>query len=123
MRYNLIKKMLYDPSIKTFDLTIKSPSKPTPHPNLYTGKDQDLIEQDIIERQWSIYKQQEMAEFISLKKKQYDSIRWANTHLEKFSKPMFENTKIIQQGLFPKRMRIPADTMPELGWDYDMNRN
>jgi hypothetical protein len=126
-RYALMKKILYDPKVETFDpIEAKIPQKLSPNPPVYQGEDEELKQEDLIEREWSLYQIEKMQDFIDQKRKQFEMMRNANLHLEKTNKVLFNDT-LERDGLefkrFPKRLRIPTDSPPELGWDYEMDRN
>ena len=134
-RFNLIKKILYDPKVKEIDpirnksqlqkqlnqsLTSSSSStlsSSTTTSTTITSSTSDAS--DIIEQQYSLMLLKQQSEFIQKIKTKYSRMHLA------FAKMPSE----LQQGCttstnyFNKQLRIPTTTPSKLGWDYNMDRN
>ena len=123
---NLFKKILYDKVPKDpIDKSIgniqstddKKSSQSTG--NMKSGPILNTTEEDLIERQYSLFLLQQQHQFITKLKLKYSRMYAANEklplHLKDGRKEDFE--------LFNKQARIPTMTRSKLGWDYELNRN
>ena len=130
-RFNLIKKILYDPKVKEIDpirnksqlqkqlnQSLTSSSKTTLSSSTTTTSSNSDAS-DIIEQQYSLMLLKQQSEFIQKIKTKYSRMHLA------FAKMPSE----LQQGCttstnyFNKQLRIPTTTPSKLGWDYNMDRN
>ncbi|KAI8901346.1 hypothetical protein BC833DRAFT_578389 [Globomyces pollinis-pini] len=123
-RYILIKKMLYDPAVKT---TLPSKQKQNARKldlstsPLYIGNDVQEKQTDVIERMWAIQQQQDQIKYLNNLKAQYTSMYKAMEALKSADERLFNGTKGKNPlDVFPKDFRIPTDTPPTNGWDYSM---
>ncbi|KAJ3289645.1 hypothetical protein HDU79_003881 [Rhizoclosmatium sp. JEL0117] len=84
-----------------------------------------LSQREIIERMWCHLKTKEAVETEERLARKYLRIRLAMEDLEKNHKELFEGTgqvtqSAIDQGeTFPRRLRVPTETPPTDGWEYE----
>jgi Mitochondrial ribosomal protein L28 len=117
----LIKKMIYDnPASRTPTPAVSLRESP-----VYVGEDADTLMAEELERAYCVHLQLEKEAHIKRIREGYTSMRLAMEQLEKVDKRLFEGTmvQLKEHELFPKRMRVPTETPPLNGWDYEMDRN
>ncbi|KAJ3109987.1 39S ribosomal protein L28, mitochondrial [Physocladia obscura] len=99
------------------------PQVPTP-PALKVSF-QSLAQREVIERMWCRLKTIEAIEIEERLQRKYLRVRLAMEDLEKNHKELFEGTgqvtlSAIDEGaMFPRRLRIPTETPPTNGWEYE----
>ncbi|KAJ3180106.1 hypothetical protein HDU87_002331 [Geranomyces variabilis] len=123
-RYSLIREILYDKDVPTTpakpvqQLTAQSVSNP-----IATRREHDA-KVDAIERAWAIEKQKEAAAKMEELRGMYESMRLAMEELERTDSRLFEAAKVGADRekvvVFPRRLRVPTETPPLDGWDYEM---
>ncbi|KAI8922028.1 mitochondrial ribosomal protein L28-domain-containing protein [Powellomyces hirtus] len=122
-RYQLIRDILYSKDVPSTSakplrpLTAKSVSCP-----VSTNADDAKV--DTIERAWALEKQKEAAAKVAELRGMYESMRAAMEELEKTDSRLFEAAKVgadkDEVVVFPRRLRVPTETPPIDGWDYEM---
>ncbi|KAJ3023669.1 hypothetical protein HKX48_001893 [Thoreauomyces humboldtii] len=123
-RYQLIREMLYDRTVPT------TPARPVKLPTAESVScpvvigDSTVAQMDTIERAWAMEKQKEAAAKVAELRDMYESMREAMVQLEKTDVRLFEAAKVgaarKDVTVFPRRLRVPTETPPIDGWDYDM---
>ncbi|KAJ3164213.1 hypothetical protein HDU88_005525 [Geranomyces variabilis] len=123
-RYSLIREILYDKDVPTTpakpvrQLTAQSVSNP-----IATRREHDA-KVDAIERAWAIEKHKEAAAKMQELRGMYESMRLAMEELERTDSRLFEAAKVGADRekviVFPRRLRVPTETPPLDGWDYEM---
>ncbi|KAJ3220113.1 hypothetical protein HDU67_006869 [Dinochytrium kinnereticum] len=112
-RYNVIKDMLYKPDA----------SKPS---KKMTQEESDRRE--IIERVWCLTKIKEARRIEEELLRKYRSMRLAMEELKKTDERLFAGTGAVMEGgegsgkieaLFPRRLKVPTETPPVGGWEYE----
>jgi hypothetical protein len=103
-RYEVIKRILYE----------------TPKPDLPQFTEEDLERHETIERAWQLYlrnKREVKSKELAAK---YRMLNEANMQLEQISKSLFISAQLGNKTmLFPGQMKIPTETPPLNGWNYD----
>jgi hypothetical protein len=136
-RYGMLKSMLY--SDNEYDpVQLRTRYKPTkytdspikgieisPSGTEFKVLNQDELNRDMVEREWYLFQHKKAQEFLKVQKRKYEAIRSAMNALEKKDKKLFEAALVKDEKFqfFPTTMRIPTETPPTLGWDYEMDRN
>ncbi|KAJ3072139.1 hypothetical protein HDU98_004151 [Podochytrium sp. JEL0797] len=98
-------------------------AQPTP-PALQVSAE-TLSQREIVERMWCHLKAKEAVDTETRLAKKYLRIRMAMEDLEANHKDLFEGTaqvsaSAIDQGeIFPRRLRVPTETPPTNGWEYE----
>ncbi|KAJ3159542.1 hypothetical protein HDU86_001551 [Geranomyces michiganensis] len=123
-RYQLLRTILYDKDVPTTPakpvrpLTAQLVSNP-----IATRREQDA-KVDAIERAWAVEKHKEAAAKTKELRGMYESMRLAMEELERTDSRLFEAAKVgadrEQVVVFPRRLRVPTETPPLDGWDYEM---
>ncbi|KAI8823581.1 uncharacterized protein EV422DRAFT_521554 [Fimicolochytrium jonesii] len=123
-RYQLIKEMLYSKE------TPSTPAKPLgtqpldPRSSPVSTESPQAQRIDTIERAWTLEKQKEAVAKVAELRGMYESMREAMEELEKTDTRLFEAAKSGSDRekvvVFPKRLRVPTETPPLDGWDYEM---
>nr|KAJ3418134.1 39S ribosomal protein L28, mitochondrial [Polyrhizophydium stewartii] len=91
---------------------------------VYTGPDSARMQRETIERAWCLLKKQEADEITAGLRRRFLAMRSAMQELEQLDPRLFEGTQGRKEvELFPKRLRVPTETPPMLGWDYERNHN
>ncbi|KAG9289147.1 hypothetical protein G9A89_022456 [Geosiphon pyriformis] len=104
-RYEIIKGILFN-SQKT---------------NLPTLTNQDLEQHETIERAWKLYTRYRRERRYNEMAKKFESMCEANLELEITDPNLFKQAQLInrKEALFPKKMKVPTETPPLTGWNYD----
>ncbi|TPX70695.1 hypothetical protein SpCBS45565_g01586 [Spizellomyces sp. 'palustris'] len=125
-RYQLIRDILYSREVPT------TQPKPIPPASaaLFTAPvatdpaNRRALKRDAIERAWAILKEREAVAKVQELRGMYESMRSAMEELERTDRRLFEAAKVATDRevvvVFPRRLRVPTDTPPLEGWDYDM---
>ncbi|KAI9095214.1 mitochondrial ribosomal protein L28-domain-containing protein [Phlyctochytrium arcticum] len=125
-RYQLIQDILYDKNVPT------TPARPIPAPSVHSfthavathPSNPEAVKQDTIERAWALHKEREAVAKVAEVRAIYESMRAAMEELEKVDKRLFEAAKVgtdpEEVTVFPRRLRVPTETPPVDGWDYEM---
>lgn len=103
-RYEVIKRILYE----------------TPKTDLPQFTEEDLERHETIERAWQLYlrnKREAKSKELAAK---YNMLNEANMQLEQINKFLFLSAQLGNKTmLFPGQMKIPTETPPLNGWNYD----
>ncbi|KAJ3281554.1 39S ribosomal protein L28, mitochondrial [Borealophlyctis nickersoniae] len=125
-RYALIRDMLYNRSVPTTKpadparITLATATTPLPQP---ATASQDTIQHDAIERAWALVKQKEAVERVKEVRAKYTAMRLAMEELERTDARLFEAAARVDKEevkVFPRTLRVPTETPPAKGWNYDM---
>ena len=115
-RYSMLKKILYEPIKQSPSVASSSTSSLSGSRN----KDNQVIENEMIERQYYLLKLEQKHALINRYKKLYNRMHSACKALEKYPY-LLSGTKGTER--FSKQLRIPTVGPSKLGWDYNMDRN
>ncbi|GBB84016.1 hypothetical protein RclHR1_10660004 [Rhizophagus clarus] len=103
-RYEVIKRILYE----------------TPKPDLPQFTEEDLERHETIERAWQLYLRNKREAKSKESAAKYRMLNEANMQLEQISKFLFISAQLGNKTtLFPSQMKIPTETPPLNGWNYD----
>lgn len=125
-RYQSIRDMLYSRDVPT---TMRRPIPPTTAKSFADSvadpsTNPEAAKRDAIERAWALLKQREAVEKIKELRGMYQSMREAMEELEKTDTRLFEAAKVgaskEEVVVFPRRLRVPTETPPVSGWEYQM---
>ena len=115
-RYSMLKKILYEPIKQSPSVASSSTSSLSGSRN----KDNQVIENEMIERQYYLLKLEQKHALINRYKKLYNRMHSACKALEKYPY-LLNGTRGTER--FSKQLRIPTVGPSKLGWDYNMDRN
>ncbi|RIA83315.1 hypothetical protein C1645_786671 [Glomus cerebriforme] len=103
-RYEVIKRILYE----------------TPKPELPQFTEEDLERHETIERAWQLYLRNKREVKCREMEAKYRMLNEANIKLEQISKSLFVSAQLGNKTvLFPGQLKIPTETPPLNGWNYD----
>ncbi|CAG8456449.1 hypothetical protein C2G38_2105528 [Gigaspora rosea] len=103
-RYQIIKRILYE----------------TPKPELPKMTEQDLEKHETIDRAWKLFLRNQQEERENELAAKYRMLNEANLELEKLGSRLFNSAQIGNKiMMFPRQMKIPTETPPLNGWNYD----
>ncbi|CAJ0760582.1 6105_t:CDS:2 [Entrophospora sp. SA101] len=106
-RYEVIKQILYE----------------TEKPDLSSLTQEDLERHETIERAWKLFcRHQKEQKELELARK-YRMLNEANIELEKVDERLFKEAQLNNSKiLFPGKMKIPTETPPLDGWNYNYTK-
>nr|CAG8505022.1 10976_t:CDS:2 [Entrophospora candida] len=106
-RYEVIKQILYE----------------TEKPDLSSLTQEDLERHETIERAWKLFcRHQKEQKELELARK-YQMLNEANIELEKVDERLFKEAQLNNSKiLFPGKMKIPTETPPLDGWNYNYTK-
>ncbi|CAG8481565.1 17152_t:CDS:2 [Dentiscutata heterogama] len=103
-RYQIIKRILYE----------------TPKPELPKMTEQDLERHETIDRAWKLFLRNQQEERENELAAKYRMLNEANIELEKLGPRLFNSAQMGNKiMMFPRQMKIPTETPPLNGWNYD----
>ncbi|KAF0519680.1 Mitochondrial ribosomal protein subunit L28 [Gigaspora margarita] len=103
-RYQIIKRILYE----------------TPKTELPKMTEQDLERHETIDRAWKLFLRNQQEERENELAAKYRKLNEANLELEKLGPRLFNSAQIGNKiMMFPRQMKIPTETPPLNGWNYD----
>ncbi|CAG8584573.1 12091_t:CDS:1 [Cetraspora pellucida] len=102
-RYQIIKRILYE----------------TPKPELPKMTEQDLERHQTIDRAWKLFLRNQQEKRENELAAKYRMLNEANIELEKLGPRLFNSAQMGNKIMFPRQMKIPTETPPLNGWNYD----
>ena len=120
-RYSMLKKILYEPIKQSTSGSINTTTSSSSSSDSSTNKnDNQVVENEMIERQYYLLKLEQKHALINRYKKLYNRMHSACKALEKYPY-LLNGTRGTER--FSKQLRIPTVGPSKLGWDYNMDRN
>ncbi|ODV91110.1 hypothetical protein CANCADRAFT_23983 [Tortispora caseinolytica NRRL Y-17796] len=93
-------------------------------PKVLKYSPEDLVKHNVIHRAWMFYKSEQRRERENALKVQYECMKEACDDLEQVSPELFKKATTRPRTVrFPREIRIPTDTPPNVPWDSSWKRS